>query len=28
MHGIDCGYELDWCDCMILACKTKWDGWC
>jgi len=23
MHGIICGYKLDRCDCVILACETN-----
>jgi len=23
MHGIICGYKLDLCDCVILACETN-----
>jgi len=23
MHGIICGYELDWCACVVLACETN-----
>jgi len=23
MHGISCGYKLNCCDCVVLACETS-----